>query len=150
MSMNIRNILVPTDGSPASLKAARLAGDLAAKCNASVTAMLVLAPESLNLVTLPEQLAARFRESLQEAGRAILEKTGKALEETNVLVHLKMVEGEPPSDHLAQEAVRGAYDLIVMGSRGMGQHAADRFFIGSVAEQVVRLAPCPVLIVKGE
>lgn len=39
-------------------------------------------------------------------------------------------------------------DLLVMGSRGMG--AVKKFFVGSVADYLVKEAPCPVLVIKDE
>ena len=47
---------------------------------------------------------------------------------------------------IVEIASRAKAGLIVMGSRG--RTGLSRLFIGSVAERVVRLAPCPVLVVR--
>jgi nucleotide-binding universal stress UspA family protein len=56
-----------------------------------------------------------------------------------------VVEGEPAEAILAEAAPRGA-DLIVMGSHGRG--GLQRLALGSVAEQVVRRSPVPVLVAR--
>jgi len=150
VSMTFQNILLPTDGSAASLKAARLVSEVAQACNAEVTLLLVITSEPLGMASLPKEVISQIKRSLQEAGQAILHKTRAILDETGVATKVKLVEGEIPSETIAREARLYGHDLIVMGSRGLGQHSSDRFFVGSVAEQVIRLAPCPVLIVKEE
>ncbi len=52
----------------------------------------------------------------------------------------------PSSAMIAAYAGDNGFDLIVMGTRGRGGFA--RLLIGSVAESVIRTAPCPVLTVK--
>ncbi len=52
----------------------------------------------------------------------------------------------PAAEAIAQLAVDLAADLVVVGSNG--PHGARRFFLGSVAEHTVRLAPCDVLVVR--
>jgi nucleotide-binding universal stress UspA family protein len=56
-----------------------------------------------------------------------------------------MVTGAPSSAIVHQAAEKGA-DLIVMGTHGRGGVA--HLLLGSVAEKVLRTAPCPVLIVR--
>ena len=51
-----------------------------------------------------------------------------------------------PARTIAQTAKARATDLIVMGTHGRGAFA--HFMLGSVAERVVRIAPCPVLTVR--
>jgi nucleotide-binding universal stress UspA family protein len=52
-----------------------------------------------------------------------------------------------PADNIVAYARTADIDLIVMGTHGRG--AFDRLFLGSVAERVMRMAPCPVLTVRG-
>jgi nucleotide-binding universal stress UspA family protein len=54
-----------------------------------------------------------------------------------------------PAAAIAAEADAG-YDLIVMGSRGMGRAPLDRHLLGSVAERVLRRTRCPVLIIPDQ
>jgi nucleotide-binding universal stress UspA family protein len=50
-------------------------------------------------------------------------------------------------DQIVRAARRERSDLIVVGTHG--RHGLPKFILGSVAERVVRLAPCPVLTVRG-
>jgi len=51
-----------------------------------------------------------------------------------------------PADHVVDVAVAEHADQIVVGSHG--RRGLERMLLGSVAERIVRLAPCPVLVVK--
>jgi nucleotide-binding universal stress UspA family protein len=51
----------------------------------------------------------------------------------------------PPADEIARYAAAHAADAVVLGSHGHGR--VRRFLLGSVADRLVRLAPCAVLIV---
>jgi len=54
--------------------------------------------------------------------------------------------GTPYKEIIATAALEHA-DLIVMGTQGRG--GLDRALLGSVAERIIRLGPCPVLTVRG-
>jgi nucleotide-binding universal stress UspA family protein len=56
---------------------------------------------------------------------------------------MKMAYGEP-ADKIVAEAKEGAYDLIVVGSRGLGP--LGQLLFGSVSARVVKTAPCSVLV----
>jgi hypothetical protein len=60
-------------------------------------------------------------------------------------VEYRLVEGEPVREIL-RAARETACDLIVTGTHG--RSGLDRLLMGSVAEQLLRKAPCPVLTVK--
>lgn len=53
-----------------------------------------------------------------------------------------------PAEKIAAYAKNHPVDVIVISSHG--RRGISRFFLGSVAEQVVRLAPCPVLVYKAD
>jgi len=57
----------------------------------------------------------------------------------------KVVEGSP-AKKIVDEAEN--YDLVVMGT--LGRTGISKLLLGSVAERVVRFAPCPVLVVRAE
>jgi nucleotide-binding universal stress UspA family protein len=58
---------------------------------------------------------------------------------------MKLVEGRP-SDRIIETAKTEDFDLVVMGSRGLG--GIKEFLLGSVSDRVADEVPCPVLIVK--
>ena len=52
------------------------------------------------------------------------------------------------AEQILEEAASGAYDLLVVGTRG--RHGITRFLLGSTAERIARQASTPVLLVQGE
>jgi nucleotide-binding universal stress UspA family protein len=60
---------------------------------------------------------------------------------------MKIEYGEPAAE-IVGEVKRGQYDLIVVGSRGLGP--LGRLLLGSVSTEVLRAAPCPVLVAGAE
>jgi nucleotide-binding universal stress UspA family protein len=122
--MTIREILTATDFSPLARTALDLARALAATWGARLRVAHVVPP-----VTDPgyasEQLA---REAARVGGDAVLLRGRTARE-------------------LVRYAREQGIDLIVMGTHG--RTGISRAVLGSVAEQVIRLAPCPVVAVPG-
>lgn len=55
----------------------------------------------------------------------------------------RLLESGDPAQVIAKVAGEGGYDLIIMGTHG--RTGLSHLMVGSVAEKVVRLAPCPVL-----
>jgi universal stress protein A len=140
----IHKILVPTDFSEHSAYALSYAVDLAKRYDASVTLAHVYpvvnyaAAEGFALYT-PEQLAELLT-NLSEQLKAE-EEQARALGLTRM--DSSLLQGEAYKEVLSLAA---GYDLIVMGTHGRTgfKHA----LMGSVAEKLVRTAPCPVLTVR--
>jgi universal stress protein A len=141
--MQIRKILVPFDFSEHSEKALRWAIDTAEQWEANLL-LLHVVPST----TYPPTLIGgffditQFETSLQEnAERKIREAVAK---EKMWRIQTKVVVGVPFSD-ICRTAEQEKVDLIIMGSHG--RTGLAHVLIGSVAERVVRHAPCPVLVV---
>jgi len=79
---------------------------------------------------------------VEQRKRAYLEREGGG-RLPRVLSHLRL---EAPAEELAQIAADLEADLIVLGTHG--RRGLSRLLLGSVAEAVVRLAPCPVFVVR--
>jgi nucleotide-binding universal stress UspA family protein len=139
-------ILVPVDFSPYSREATLYAVDLARRYSAPITLVhayqpiIFALPESYALYS-PDQLANILTELDKQLTIAKLdaEQTGAAKVDAHLL------QGDPASQ-IVQYAVDGGYDLIVMGTHG--RTGASHLLMGSIAEKVVRRAPCPVLTVR--
>ena len=140
----IRTILHPTDFSAHSEYAFRLASSLARDYGARLIELHVLERPLFihgGVMTAPpeppppEEQRQAIREQLQRI---------KATDPAISIEHL-LEEGDPATGIL-QVAKERSCDLIVMGSHG--RTGLGRLLLGSVAEQVVRKAPCPVLTVK--
>jgi nucleotide-binding universal stress UspA family protein len=141
-----KNILVPVDFSVHSGEAVRVASDIARQYQASITLVHVHDPlpyalPSEYMMYTPEQEArmnSEFEKMLATSKRAA-ESAGAPRVTTRLLHGL-------PSTCILDFASSGRFDSIVMGTHGRTglQHA----LMGSVAERVLRKAPCPVLTVK--
>ncbi len=140
-----KRILVPVDFSPHSEEAIRYAVDVAQKYGATLTLTHVYQPIAYSV---PDGLVfytpAQLGELLSELERQLEQMRVQAEKAGALRVESKMLQGVP-SDEVAALAKDGGYDLIVMGTHGRTglRHA----LMGSVAERVLRSAPCPVLTV---
>jgi universal stress protein A len=131
----LQSILVPVDGSPPSLAALEHAIVLAERGDATITMLHVEAPETL---------AAATRDEVE---RWVSDAYKRAHERLGDRVSRRTASGDPLST-IVETARAGHYDLVVIGTHGrVGRLHA---MLGSVAEGVVRNAPCPVLTVRDE
>jgi len=136
----IRTILHPTDFSEGSAYAFRLAYAVARDSHARLILLHVFTPPMLIsgealLPPDPEVLKVELRLQLQAL----------KVEDGCIQVERRLEEGYPGSD-IPRVARETKADLIVMGTHG--RTGLGRLLMGSVAEQVMRKAPCPVLTVK--
>jgi nucleotide-binding universal stress UspA family protein len=142
-------ILVPVDGSPTSLKAVQMAGEIARRFDAQVTLVHVqhlptaalAASDMAGMAGTDQTMIDALDAAAQEivcAARAALALPENRVGEKILLGH--------PAETICQLAEAEAYDLISMGSRGLSEVRA--FFMGSVSDKVSHHAHCPVLIVR--
>ena len=145
----IRRILHPTDFSRASGAAFRKALTLDQENRAELLLVHVLLPPTPFIgdgYVSPktyEELAAAARRGAQRELEKVLARAKKA----KARVKAMLLEGVP-YDKIARAARSKRADLIVMGTHG--RTGLAKFFLGSVAERVIALAPCPVLTVRGK
>jgi universal stress protein A len=139
-------ILWPTDFSPLANVALPHAVGLAAETGAELVLLHVL--PSLAAYAVPE-LAGALSVSLQRKARAAaqrqLHRHEKQGQGPNVRLHTVLTEGVP-FDQIIRAAKRLRCDLIVLATHG--RTGLAHAIMGSVAENVVRRAPCPVLTVR--
>lgn len=138
------NILVPIDFSPCAERALDYACELAAKLGAKVHVINALGTTLPELsVALTDQMLA----SLRHSNAAVLDKLVEPRRSLAAFGELRVVDDDPRDAILAAAAAVHA-DLIVIGTHG--RRGVSRLVLGSVAEDVMRRAPCPVLAVRGE
>jgi len=144
-----RRLLVPVDGSEGSLRAARVAGEIARKFESQVTLLHVVHVTEGMIASagMAGMIGPDWAESqaAEQAAREILDAAAKAIELPAQRVTQEVLRGHPAAT-ICQAAENGAYDLIVMGSRGLSEVGA--FFLGSVSDKVSHHAHCPVMIVR--
>jgi nucleotide-binding universal stress UspA family protein len=148
----IRRILVPVDFSDCSLAALRFATDLGRSLGSEVDVLHVfpvpMAPIADGM--MPAAPAAAIQELTEYASKEATRQLGEFLDSV-AKEGVGFVQGRlemgSAYERILGIAKEGLYDLIVMGTHG--RTGLSRFFMGSVAERVVRLGPCAVLTIRG-
>lgn len=133
-------ILVAVDGSAYSELAVDQAISLGGICNSEIFVVSVvdLFPEQIAVApALVEKMSQDVRQHLDAAK----EKVDEAKMPCETIVHI----GGNPHEFIVQEAKDRDIDLIVMGTHG--RSGFKRVLLGSVAQNVIGHAPCPVLVV---
>jgi nucleotide-binding universal stress UspA family protein len=144
--MQIRRILCPVDFSDPAREALHFAAELARQFNASMTLLHVYHPPGYTLpegIVLPgpEALASLF----EHIDRTLAEWRNEALARGAPEVDTATAQGSPWHE-IVECARRRDFHMIVVGTHG---HTGLRhLLLGSVADRVVRQAPCPVLTVR--
>ena len=148
MANTIKRILVPIDFSAVSRAAVLRAGELGDALGATVELLHVLD------LPKPQHMAAEFyvplpAEYRQDVRRRAEEHLKDWLATASISpgVARQRVDGKPAAE-IVKYAQEHAIDLIVMGTSGRG--AVSQLLLGSVADTVIRTAPCPVMTVRAE
>ena len=145
----IRSVLVPLDGSPFGEHALPLAVSVARRAGATLRLLHVqslLDSYFSDAPLLDETLEASLKERQRLADLAYLHAVGKRLSAlAPVSVTPLVAEGEVAATITAQ-AIKTAADLVVMTTHGRGP--LGRFWMGSVADELVRTLPIPLLLVR--
>lgn len=121
-------ILVGIDGSEHSKRALTEALEVAKKFSAFVKVINV------------------YGQGMDKEAKKILEETEQYLKKEKIEHSLESILGSNPSRALITIAKHEDFDLIVVGSRGLG--SVTSFLLGGVSRQVVSKAHCDVLVVK--
>jgi nucleotide-binding universal stress UspA family protein len=139
---HIKRILVPVDGSPASRAALAEAVAVAEDTGAAIDVLHVVAPEPFEQRGSSGSPApAAFAVAQVDMETAVDEVSSRLGERLS-----RRTESGDPLRKILETAEEGSYDLVVMGTRG--RVGRLHMLIGSVAEGVVRNAPCPVMTVR--
>ena len=146
----IKRILWPTDFSEASCEALKAANELALHFSAELILVHVVpplhimptaeAPEHFHTSSYPLEMEASARDAL----RQVVEKNVSKEIKTNAMV----IHGNlgNVADEIVNVADHEKTDIIIIATHG--QTGWRRFMFGSVAEKVIRMAPCPVLSIQ--
>lgn len=137
-----KNILVPTDFSRCATDALDYACELAKTLGATIHLVHCFGPASpeMNLT-----LTAAMIDTLRGGAMLALENIVAAHSDTR-FGRLALVRADP-RDGILETARDLASDLIVIGTHG--RRGISRLLLGSVAEEVLRRAECPVLTLRG-
>jgi nucleotide-binding universal stress UspA family protein len=147
-------ILICTDGSEESLKAMEAAAGIATGCQVSEVAVIHVYESRLAFPFWGEgySITAEDLERFKAMDNKEKEKRKKVLEDaeeffTGKGLSIKKIfkEGHP-SETIAEVAREGGYDIVVLGSRGLG--GLKKLLLGSVSNAVVQQLKTSVLVVK--
>jgi len=130
----LSNLLVCIDGSEHSFKAFEYSAKLAEKMKSKITLINVQEPRIYDYAP----------KTAEDLGEKILSNALNSIGKKKLKIE-KRVEFGVPSDKIVRISEKGNYDLIVLGSRGLG--TVKRFLLGSVSDDVSHKAKCSVLII---
>lgn len=138
-------VLLPSDGSLTAAKAAAYAARLM-KLNPDMKLdVLVVLPEKEDLKKQTKDTFETIEGTIEASGKDILEKTVRIFTDAGQTVQGYIEKGDPAAVIIAF-AERGAYDHIIMGSRGVSELRGTA--IGSVSHKVIHQTNCRVTLVK--
>ena len=145
----IKKILVAIDGSKPSRHALNFALELAGITSAELELLTVSPPVFLyshSIYVLKSDAIADCARELEACFRDILSKAQEEVQKIKpeFKVSTRFEKGTP-DEKIVSRAESGKFDLIVMGSRGLGGRMSS---LGSVSSRVVDKSSCPVVIVK--
>ena len=145
----IKKILVALDGSKAANNALNFALELAETTSAELELLTVVPPVFLpshSIYVLKSEAITDCANALDASFKGVLSKAQSDVQKRKpkFIVTTKFEKGEP-IEKIVEIAERGNFNLIVMGSRGLGGRVST---LGSVSSRVVDKSSCPVLIVK--
>lgn len=145
-----KRILVPTDGSPLSRKAARAAIGLAAGMGAEVVALHVVPRYPLSLVegaigVVPHD-AARIEKEWARRGQAMADEVGAAADRQGVQARALTVRSNLVAEAILGAARKNRCDLVVMASHG--RKGIKRLLLGSETQHVLTHSDIPVLVLR--
>ena len=146
-------VLVATDGSKDSMEAGEFVGKMVAEDPELEIHLVTVMDPSIGLtpsvglgIESGFGVLPRLNEILVESAQRALDDTEKFLADVGVTVASKRAEWGAPASVICRVAEAEDMDLIVVGSRGMGEIAG--LVLGSVSSRVVHRCVKPVLVVR--
>jgi nucleotide-binding universal stress UspA family protein len=139
-----RRFLVPVDFSDSSLRALRYAVNLVAESGGLLTIVHVV-PADYGWLGIGKEEFRDLDKSLQHQAAERLRAFAGANVPRHLSANLEVRLGRP-AEEIVAAANESKSDLIVLSTHGLT--GLDRYLIGSVADRVARLAPCPVFLMR--
>lgn len=154
-------ILIPVDGSDASVDALKKSIEIARNYGFSIKIIHVVdVARTLSLqrnmrmwsqvdgsILAGNERADDYKSLALENAKKLMDEIVSGLDFSGIEIEKEVLFGEPYLKIL-ETAQNEKIDLIVMGNRGFSK--IKRFFLGSVSQRVISEASCPVLIIHGE
>ena len=143
-----QRILVPLDGSPTSERALQEAIKLADGKSKLRLIYVIEATYPLDAVAYTLIDHAALQEAVRKTGERALAKAAEKVQRSGMTAETELLDvpAERVSAVIDSDALNWKADLIVIGTHG--RSGLNRLLLGSVAEEVVRGTPLPVLLVR--
>ena len=97
--------------------------------------------------SLPVEVYRNIKFICKEAGEELLEKTKNIFKKAGLTVETRLIEDDNPEVYIRRIVKEENFDLVVLGSKGHHSKLKE-ILLGTVATNVVKCAPCDVLLVK--
>ncbi len=158
----MKKILVPVDGSNASISAVKKSIEIGKNYNSDIKLITVVKStenkrksrnENLwsavdgSIITNSVELENKLETKYVENAQMLLDQIIRKLDFNGTRVEKEVLIGDP-FEKIVECARNGNYDLIIMGNRGFSK--VKRFFVGSVTQKVLSESPCPVLVIRSD
>ncbi len=137
-----KTILFATDFSPASKVAFEVASALARDYRARVVALHVVEPQAIGYSEFGSYVGP-----VEDPGEAMTMLRALKAPSSTVTMEYRLVEGDPASV-ITETAAETEADVVILGTHG--RTGLSRLLMGSVAEEVLRHSPCPVLTIRAD
>ncbi|QSO46417.1 universal stress protein [Alicyclobacillus mengziensis] len=139
-----QRFLVPIDGSVHSTKAVETAIELIQSLRQKPFVTLLHVNHTPPIIDNYD-VNIDIEEVVKREGQKILRPASERLKAMGIRFEAISLKGEPVNQICAL-AKKGDYDMVIMGSRGLGR--VSELVLGSVSRQVIQHVQCPVLITK--
>jgi nucleotide-binding universal stress UspA family protein len=141
--VSFRRILIAVDSTPLAVYAAELGIELASSLKAEIAFVHAIEP---GLSQAPGITPNELISEAEREGRRLIAGFCQLLPQTSS--PLEFIHVGKPASEIVRTAKEWPADIIVIGSHG--RHGIQRALLGSVAEAVMRHAPCPVLVIRAK
>jgi len=144
--LQIKHILLPIDDSPGTQAAIDHAALLAGALGAAITLLQVVQPANGMVGIVPgASVEGDLADARARSTRRLDEVRDRLVAAGSPDVAVLVIAAISVAPAIVDTAQRGAFELIVMATHG--RTGMSRLVLGSIAEEVLRHAPCPVLAI---
>jgi len=138
------NVLVPVDGSDNSYRALDAALLLSEKLDSKITVVNVMEQVPITHIE-SEKLLRELLQAYKKENQEILSRCSKIATEKGLSIKTLLLQGNPASVIL-DYSKKEKFDLVIMGSRGMGKF--KQLILGSVSSKIVHHSQCAILLIR--
>lgn len=141
----MKKLLVAVDGSKHSKRALAMAKEIGKAFESEITVVYVMEDIKKPPYTTMNKYHSQLHDTFEVEGHKMLDAALESFKDYGHNVGKLLLKGSPGNE-IVKESENGNYDLIIIGSRGLG--AISRFMLGGVSNKVVNKSKISVLVVK--